>query len=188
MDRLMKVLENASLAVVFLCTLATIAPCAQAAKCVPTPWDEIGPFYRPNAPARGSIGKGYLLSGTVRSSADCSPIPKARIEVWQTGPGGKYDEAHRATLVSDREGRYRLETDFPPGYAQWEAGSEWEAGSGVREAGSREAGSEAGSGMGSGVRHAIMQLAAGFCLFDPSRGQKRGQACNHAISSRILSF
>jgi catechol 1,2-dioxygenase len=94
--------------------LATVS--AHAAGCLPTPWDEIGPFYRPNAPLRGSIGKGYLISGTVRSSLDCSAIPNARIEVWQTGPNGQYDDAHRATLIADREGNYRLETSFPKGY------------------------------------------------------------------------
>ncbi|MBJ6750079.1 intradiol ring-cleavage dioxygenase [Geomonas sp. Red421] len=83
-----------------------------AASCPPTPWDEIGPFYRPNAPVRDTIGKGYLLSGTVRSSADCSPIPKARIEFWQAGPDGRYDDAYRATVYSDSKGRYRLQT-FP---------------------------------------------------------------------------
>lgn len=87
------------------------------ASCQPTPWDEIGPFYRPNAPQRSKIGTGYLLNGTVRSSKDCSPIRGARIEVWQTDRNGKYDDAHRATLISDSRGRYRLETDFPGGYA-----------------------------------------------------------------------
>ncbi|GFO66473.1 hypothetical protein GMLC_00520 [Geomonas limicola] len=89
-----------------------------AGSCTPTPWDEIGPFYRPNAPQRNKIGSGYLLSGTVRSSKDCSPIRGARIEVWQTARNGSYDDAHRATLFSDNQGRYRLETDYPGGYAQ----------------------------------------------------------------------
>lgn len=94
------------------------APDTHAAKCAPTPWDEIGPFYRPNAPMRSSIGKGYVLSGTVRSSANCSAIPNARIEFWQTGPSGKYEDAYRATIISDKRGRYRLETYSPSGYAQ----------------------------------------------------------------------
>ena len=94
-----------------------VAPAAHAAKCAPTPWDEIGPFYRPNAPVRSSVGKGYVLSGTVRSSADCSPIPNARIEFWQTGPSGQYEDAYRATVISDKRGRYRLETYSPGGYA-----------------------------------------------------------------------
>lgn len=89
---------------------------ALAATCTPTPWDEIGPFYRQNSPVRSRIGSGYLLSGTVRSAADCRPLPNVRIEVWQAGAGGEYDDAHRATLYSDRAGRYRLETAIPPPY------------------------------------------------------------------------
>lgn len=91
---------------------------ALAARCTPTPWDEIGPFYRPGAPVRNSIGNGYLLSGTVLSANGCRPLSNARIEVWQVGPDGKYDDAHRATLFSDRSGRYRLETGFPSPYAR----------------------------------------------------------------------
>lgn len=91
---------------------------ARAAKCTPTAWDEIGPFYRPNAPVRDVIGKGYVLSGTVRSSADCSPIPRARIQFWQTGPSGNYEDAYRATVIADAKGHYRLQTTPPPGYAQ----------------------------------------------------------------------
>jgi protocatechuate 3,4-dioxygenase beta subunit len=88
-----------------------------AGSCPPTPWDEIGPFYRQNAPVRTKIGNGYVLTGTVRSSADCKPVTNARIEVWQTGPSGTYDDSHRATLFPDWKGEYRLETDFPAGYA-----------------------------------------------------------------------
>ena len=38
-----------------------------AVTCTPTPWDEIGPFYHPNAPERTSIGKGYIVSGMAES-------------------------------------------------------------------------------------------------------------------------
>ena len=89
-----------------------------AVTCSPTPWDEIGPFYRPNAPERTSIGKGYLLSGTVRSAGDCRPLHNARIEIWQAGPDGTYDDAHRTTLFSDHAGRYRLQTSMPPPYGR----------------------------------------------------------------------
>ncbi len=92
------------------------AQVSAAIPCTPTPWDEIGPFYRPNAPERNSIGKGYVLSGTVRSAEDCRPLHNVRIEVWQAGPGGAYDDAHRTTLYSDRSGRYRLQTFYPPPY------------------------------------------------------------------------
>lgn len=91
---------------------------SRAVTCSPTPWDEIGPFYRPNAPERTSIGKGYLLSGTVRSAGDCRPLHNVKIEIWQVGPDGTYDDAHRATLFSDRSGRYRLQTSVPPPYGR----------------------------------------------------------------------
>lgn len=91
---------------------------SHAVTCTPTPWDEIGPFYRPNAPERSSIGKGYLLSGTVRSAEDCRPLHNVRIEIWQAGPDGTYDNTHRATLFSDHAGRYRLQTSIPPPYGR----------------------------------------------------------------------
>ncbi len=100
-----------------LLLLTTNGP-ARAVTCSPTPWDEIGPFYRPNAPERTTIGKGYLLSGTVRSASDCRPLHNVRIEIWQAGPDGTYDDAHRATLFSDHAGRYRLQTSAPPPYGR----------------------------------------------------------------------
>lgn len=99
---------------VFVLIAGISAPAAQ--KCPPTPWDEIGPFYRPGAPLRTKIGSGYVLSGTVRSAADCRPLPGARIEFWQVNASGVYDAAHRATIIADQHGRYRLETDIPPPY------------------------------------------------------------------------
>jgi len=104
-------------AVCLIMLLACSRETATAADCTPTPWDEIGPFYRQNAPVRNIIGKGYVLSGTVRSSDDCRPLPNIRIEVWQAGSNGEYDDNHRATLYSDQNGQYRLETSFPPPYA-----------------------------------------------------------------------
>jgi protocatechuate 3,4-dioxygenase beta subunit len=91
--------------------LAAAAPSA----CPPTREDMLGPFYEPDAPVRSSVGKGHVLSGTVRSSIDCRPIPGARVELWLTGPDG-YDDAHRATVVADGEGRYRFESEVPPPY------------------------------------------------------------------------
>lgn len=94
-------------------TVASAAP-----KCPPTAHDEIGPFYKPNAPVRSKIGSGYVLYGTVRSAATCRPVPGARVEFWQAGPDGNYSDTWRATIITDRRGRYRLETGFPPPYAR----------------------------------------------------------------------
>lgn len=83
---------------------------------MPTPPDMLGPFYKPDAPMRSSVGKGYVLTGTVRSSKDCSPIANARIEFWLTGPEGQYGDAYRATMYSDKSGEYRFESNTPKPY------------------------------------------------------------------------
>jgi protocatechuate 3,4-dioxygenase beta subunit len=85
-------------------------------KCAPTPADSEGPFYKPNAPMRTSVGKGYALSGAVTSARDCAGIPGARIEFWLAAPDGNYDDEHRATQLADASGRYVFESNFPPKY------------------------------------------------------------------------
>jgi protocatechuate 3,4-dioxygenase beta subunit len=95
--------------------VADPAQAAAAPVCAATPADALGPFYRPNAPVRSSVGKGYVLSGTVRSSADCAAIPGARVELWLAGPNG-YDDDHRATVIADGAGRYRFESEMPGRY------------------------------------------------------------------------
>ena len=86
-------------------------------RCMPTRQDALGPFYKPNAPLKTSVGKGYLLSGLVKSSKDCSTLEGARIEFWLAGPNGQYDDEHRATLFSDKSGAYRFESNPPPSYS-----------------------------------------------------------------------
>jgi protocatechuate 3,4-dioxygenase beta subunit len=86
-----------------------------AKTCTPTGADMLGPFYKPNAPMRSSVGKGYVLKGIVMST-DCSPIPGARIELWLAGPNGEYDDAHRATVIADSAGFYRFESNMPNPY------------------------------------------------------------------------
>lgn len=89
---------------------------AVAATCTPTEKDALGPFYKPDAPARTSVGKGYVLQGVVRSSKDCRPVPGAMIELWLAGPDGEYDDAHRATIITDASAAYRFESTMPPPY------------------------------------------------------------------------
>ena len=92
-------------------------PQGKNTRCQPTPPDYLGPFYKAGAPVRASVGKGYRLKGTVMSSEDCSPIKKARIELWLTNPEGSYDDDHRATILSGDSGEYEFESNFPPGYS-----------------------------------------------------------------------
>jgi protocatechuate 3,4-dioxygenase beta subunit len=89
---------------------------ALAATCPPTEEDALGPFYKPNAPIRASVGKGYLLQGVVRSSKECGPIPSAVIELWLAGPDDEYDDAHRATIIANASAAYHFESNVPPPY------------------------------------------------------------------------
>lgn len=88
----------------------------QAFQCQPTPEDEMGPFYRPDAVYRNSIGTGYLMFGTVKSARDCRPIAKARLEFWLTGPEGFYGDDWRATLQSADNGTYYFSSHAPPDF------------------------------------------------------------------------
>ena len=56
------------------------------------------------------------LPNTVKSAADCTPIPEATIELWLTNPEGRYDDQHRATVVAGDEGAYRFESNPPRDY------------------------------------------------------------------------
>ena len=76
----------------------------------------MGPFYKPNAPIRSSVGTGYVLRGVVRSAKDCSPVIGAMVEIWLAGPNGEYDDAHRATIIADASGAYRFESNMPQPY------------------------------------------------------------------------
>jgi protocatechuate 3,4-dioxygenase beta subunit len=110
----------------FIAVLLVAAGCASLAvvaavaapewQCPPTKADALGPFYTPNAPERSSVGKGYLLQGVVKSARNCAGIPGAKIEFWLAGPDGNYDDAHRATVLTDKAGAYRFESNFPPKY------------------------------------------------------------------------
>jgi protocatechuate 3,4-dioxygenase beta subunit len=85
-------------------------------QCAPTAGDMMGPFYKPDAPLRSSVGKGYLLTGLVKSALDCAPIPGAQIEFWLTSPEGEYDDQYRATVIAADSGAYRFESNRPRDY------------------------------------------------------------------------
>jgi protocatechuate 3,4-dioxygenase beta subunit len=108
----------ARLAALVICVLAVGAGSAgsdAAPRCAPTRADALGPFYEPGAPVRSRVGTGYVLRGRVLTTG-CRPIARARIEFWLVNPRGRYDDAHRATVIAARDGRYRLESNRPPGY------------------------------------------------------------------------
>ncbi len=92
-------------------------PPATTASCESTRPDALGPFYVSDAPQRAQVGQGHVLSGVVRSSADCTAIAGAQLEFWLAGPNGQYDDEHRATLFADDSGSYQFESNFPPPYS-----------------------------------------------------------------------
>jgi protocatechuate 3,4-dioxygenase beta subunit len=86
------------------------------ARCVPTPPDMEGPFYRPGAPEKTSTGTGLVVRGRVLGAPDCRPLPGSRVEWWHAGPSGDYDGGHRGSLKADPAGAYRFSTDYPGKY------------------------------------------------------------------------
>jgi protocatechuate 3,4-dioxygenase beta subunit len=85
------------------------------ATCTPTR-AEAGPNYKADAPVRNKISAGgYVIEGIVMR-IDCTPVPEARIEFWLVNADGIYDDDHRATVVADDRGRYRLDTTRPVAY------------------------------------------------------------------------
>jgi protocatechuate 3,4-dioxygenase beta subunit len=91
----------------------------------PTPRDVEGPFYKAGAPMRADLAVAgakvprLVLAGRVLS-AQCRPIANAKLDFWHADEDGEYDNVgyrYRGIVVTDAEGRYRLETIQPPAYA-----------------------------------------------------------------------
>jgi len=91
---------------------------AQVARdgCRPTAADMLGPFYVAGAPERTKTGDGLTVQGAVRSVRECKAIPGAKLEWWSANARGDYDDGHRATQVTDGDGRFRYVTDMPGKY------------------------------------------------------------------------
>jgi catechol 1,2-dioxygenase len=85
--------------------------------------DVEGPFYKPHAPSRSVIeteGQPLEIEGRVFKAGDCkSPIAGAIIDVWHCNAQGDYDMRGykgRGQLKTDRSGKYRFTTIYPPPY------------------------------------------------------------------------
>lgn len=82
-----------------------------------------GPFFKTDTPLRMSLReKGsnsrFIVSGVVMS-AQCKPVPNARLEFWHADEQGAYDNRgyrYRGHQHADAKGRYRLETIRPAIY------------------------------------------------------------------------
>lgn len=95
---------------------ATPIPATKATlpkSCTPTLDDGVSPSYIPDTPLRNVVGQGHVLTGTVRSSADCLPIPNTKLEFWTEEAGLGHPEASRATFYTNENGQYRFECNLP---------------------------------------------------------------------------
>lgn len=127
MDR-KKFLTTASLAAFSISTFGRVSSSGSdfVGDCETTN-DILGPFYRPNAPARydlteeGLRGVVIELKGTVYG-ADCvSPLENALVEIWHCNADGEYDNQsddfrQRATCMTDQNGAYAFKTVLPGKY------------------------------------------------------------------------
>jgi catechol 1,2-dioxygenase len=125
-DLLLKCAALGSLKIAPPLSLETVAiakePSAGSRK--PTPWNEIGPFYKRKAPNYPTLrqpaesGMPVAVSGRVLDTRGHS-IQGARIEIWHADHQGRYDldgYGHRAALVADTRGSYAFDSIMPGHY------------------------------------------------------------------------
>ena len=86
------------------------------AACAPTIGDGAGPFGRGLPPVRVKTGTGHVLTGQVLSALGCAPLRRAQVQFWQSNRRGDYVRALSATVLTDRNGRFRYESPRPVSY------------------------------------------------------------------------
>lgn len=120
-----------ALGAVKLATSASLSSIARAwdgaeKKREPTPFCELGPFYKRGAPhvpmmrTPGDPGMPLSVAGVVYSVSG-EILPNATLEIWQTDNYGHYDNAgyhYRATIQPDAKSNYGFETVLPGHYPQ----------------------------------------------------------------------
>ena len=92
----------------------------------PTPFCELGPFYKREAPhtsamrVPGDSGMPLAISGVVYNTRG-EVVPNAKVEIWQTDNDGHYDVEgyrYRAVLEPGAKGSYTVESVMPGHYPQ----------------------------------------------------------------------
>jgi hypothetical protein len=76
--------------------------------------------YSPNAPLVGNLGKGFLVSGTVRRAGTGDPLANIRIQIWAaTERGGEREPSNHGSVLTDSNGIFRLEmSQILPSFGQ----------------------------------------------------------------------
>ena len=93
-----------------LCLFSTLS---YAKECIPTPHHTTGTHYEPVTEKKQDISKGLKISGRILLAPDCTPLSNARVAHWQAGENGQYQDRLRAYLITDVNGRYYFETEWP---------------------------------------------------------------------------
>lgn len=92
----------------------------------PTPFCELGPFYKREAPhtsvlrVPGDSGMPLTLSGLVYDTRG-EVVPDAKLEIWQTDNAGHYDVEgyrYRAVIEPGAKGGYTVQSVMPGHYPQ----------------------------------------------------------------------
>lgn len=66
--------------------------------------------YIAGAPVVDNLGSGFTVSGVVREAGSCRPLANIRVQIWSaTQRGGERHDSNRGSVVTDAQGRYRLE-------------------------------------------------------------------------------
>jgi protocatechuate 3,4-dioxygenase beta subunit len=90
----------------------------------PTPWNEIGPFYKRLAPNQSQMrspkdpGLPLTVSGAVFGTRG-EVLPGAKLEIWQADHLGLYDldgYRFRSGLIADGAGKYSFDSVMPGHY------------------------------------------------------------------------
>jgi hypothetical protein len=76
--------------------------------------------YSPNAPIVSNLGKGFLVSGTVRRAGTGDPLANIRIQIWAaTERGGEREPSNHGSVLTDAKGAFRLEmSQILPSFGQ----------------------------------------------------------------------
>jgi len=90
-------------------SLPAVRTAVATSQCAPTLGDELSPSYKPDAPVRSVVGQGHILTGIVRSSVNCAPIPNVKLELWPEMPKVGHPDEYRSTVFTDSSGAYRFE-------------------------------------------------------------------------------
>jgi protocatechuate 3,4-dioxygenase beta subunit len=96
---------------------ATLLPAFQVPKfgadCTATLHRTTGTHYEPVTEQRIDVGTGVKVHGRILAAPDCLPIAKAKVAHWQAGENGRYQDRLRAYMITDDDGRYAFETEWP---------------------------------------------------------------------------